>query len=73
MNIVKVTSAGMQRSEHEELRRYVETGAFAQLKRGGLPDLHIEAIIYCGGKPFVDGETGELVPYKVLNFKQQPR
>jgi TraM recognition site of TraD and TraG len=65
--------AGMTRSEHEELRRFIQPAEFTTLKRGGLPDLHVEAVIYCGGKLFGEGTSAEPLPFKLLNFRQGAR
>jgi hypothetical protein len=65
-------SAGIQRSE--ERRYYVEPAAFTTLKRGGpANDFQVEAVVFCGGKRFIDAENGEALPHILLTFRQQIR
>jgi hypothetical protein len=56
----------------QQRRAYVEPSAFATLKRGGaVNNLQVETIVYNGGHQFIDPDTGERVPMKLLRFNQK--
>ena len=55
----------------EQRRPFVEPARFTTLKRGGeANDFHVEAIVYCGGRQF-GAAPAELLPYKLLTFRQR--
>jgi hypothetical protein len=65
-------NAGSSIQRSEERRYYVEPARFTTLRRGGPSnDYQVQAIVYCGGKLFDDPQGGELLPYKLLTFKQK--
>jgi hypothetical protein len=63
------TQAGISRSEQK--RAYIEPSRFQSLRRGGPSNDHqVDAVVFCGGKLFGQGE-GEPLPYKILTFRQK--
>lgn len=58
-------------STNEQRRYYVEPSRFTTLKRGGeLNNCEVEVIVYNGGKQFPSEDGRELLPYRLLTFKQ---